>query len=220
MEDSERGGELGRLEIDEIFAELRRREQALVNDGARGERAHVKALDFGLDGLALGGVLCEEELTLEFVVADLFLAGDERLHDERLGLEGLATETGGIGGDIAPAEPGKTLGLDGGLDDFLGVGLGVFIGAGQENHADTQVLIAKKRLLFGGQIFLKKLNGELSQDTGAVTSHGIGINGTTMSQGFEGRERPVENVVRTFAGQLGNKPDATGIVFLFRGIER
>jgi hypothetical protein len=91
VEDRERRGELGRLQIDEVFLDLEGREQALVDDRARGERADVEAGDFGFDDLFLGGVLREEELTLELVVSDLVFAGNEGLDDERLGIEGLAT---------------------------------------------------------------------------------------------------------------------------------
>ena len=131
-----------------------------------------------LDDLAFGAVLREEELTLEFVVGDLVLAGDERLHDERLGFESLAAETGGIGVNIPPAEPHQTFGLDGLFNNLLGVSLGVFVGAGQENHADAEVLIAEKSLLLGRQIILEELDGDLREDTRAIACDSVFLSGS------------------------------------------
>ena len=220
VEDGEGGGELGGLEVHEVFADLRGGEQALVNDGAAAEGADVEAFELGVVGLVLDGVLREEEAALELVVGDVVLAGDEGLDDEGLGIEGLATEAGGVDGDFAPAEEGEVFGLDGVFDEFAGVGLGVVVVAGDEDHADAEVGVAEEGFALGGEVVLKELDGELGEQAGAVAGDGIGVDGAAVGERLEGRDRAVENVIRSFSGQLRNEPDATGIVFLFSGIER
>ena len=220
VENRERGGEQRRFQVGEVLAQLDGREQALVNDGARGERADIKTLDFCLGDLTLDALLREEKFTLKSVVGEVFLASDEGLNDEWLGFDGLAAKAAGVGGDFAPIEPGEALSLDRGFDDFLGVGLGVFIAARQENHAHAQVLFAEKGFFALGQVGLKKFQRQLGEQAGAVAGDGIGVDGTAMGEGLEGVDGALEHVVGALAGELGDTPDTACIMFLISGIKR
>ena len=162
----------------------------------------------------------EEELPLELVVGEVVLAGDEGLDDQRLGFQGLAAEAGGIGGDFAPIEPGEALGLDGGLDDFFGVGLGVVVTARQENHADAQILFAEEGFFALGQVGFEQLERKLGEQAGAVAGDRIGVDRAAMGQGSKRVDGAAQHVVGALAGEPGDAANAARIVLLISGIKR
>ena len=220
MEEGEGRGELRRLQIEVELLNLRGSEQALVDDGAAAEGADVETLDLGPEDEAFGGILGEEELTLEFVVGGVVLAGDKGLDDERKGLDGLAAEAGGVDRDLAPAEEGKTFGLHGGLDDLFAMRLRVVVALGQEDHSHAEIGVAEEGLVDRGQVVLEELDRKLGKHTGSVAGDRVGVDGAAVGEGFERRQRAIEHVIRPLACQLGNEANAAGIVFLVSGIER
>ena len=61
----------------------------------------------------------------------------------------------------------------------------------------------------------KKLVGDLSQDTGSVSSDRVCVDGPAMSKIFEGLERFLKKFVGTLAVDIGDDPDAACVVFEF-----
>src|SRR5690606_33399424 len=125
-----------------------------------------------------------------------------------------------VGWHIAPSEPSEPFRTNGVFNEFLRVSLGVVVAARQEDHADTEVLVAEEGLLFLGEVLLKELDRDLGEEAGAVAGDRVGVDRAAVSQSLQRRHSAVENVIRSFAREFGNKPDAASVVFLIRRVER
>lgn len=211
----------GRLEVGVKLGDLRGREEAFVNDGARGEGADVEAGEVLRVGFVFDGVLREEEFPLEFVVCNGFVdTGNEGLHDEGLGFEGFASEAGGVDGDVAPAEEGEAFGVYGINDEFAGVDFGVGVAARDEEHAYAEVRVTLEGGdAFAGKVVIEEWIRDLREQSGAVTGHGVGVNGSAVRKRLECRDGAVDDVVGAFAVELGNEADSTGVVLLVALVE-
>ncbi len=172
-------------------------------------------------GFVFDGVLREEEFPLEFVVCNGFVdTGDEGLHDEGLGFEGFASEAGGVDGDVAPAKEGESFGVYGVNDEFAGVDFGVGVATRDEEHAHAEVRVALEGGdAFAGKVVIKEWIRNLREQSGAVTGHGVGVNGSAVRKRLECRDGAVDDVVGAFAVELGNEADSTGVVLLVALVE-
>ncbi len=112
-----------RERIAQVFveaADLGGEQEALVDHRAGRERRHVELGQAGNLALrlqvsqAVQGLLADRQnLALErLLVLDLGIARDNRLADDRHGLDDARAETGEVDRDVAPAEQGLAIGLD------------------------------------------------------------------------------------------------------------
>jgi len=104
-----------------------------------------------------------------------------------------------------------------GVDDGLAAFAGQRILSGQEYHAHGQILIPCQPCL---EVSAQELVGDLGQDTGAVARASVGIHGAAVGQVDAGLYRKIEDARATLAGDVGNEPDSTGVMFVNRVVEQ
>jgi hypothetical protein len=192
MEDRERDGERGILEIRVEADELGRGAERLVGDGAERQRRDVHPGDAlgppaGAVGAPLGiGMLGRSEQQLV----------DPRQRRERRDAEG-----GGADRDLAPACRLQPLRpacvLDGGSQPALA----------KEAHRDSGAVGAGER------------RAQRDEDAGAVTRHTVGGPRSAMADRGETRKSPVEQLARGAPAQVGDEADPARAPFAPRVVE-
>ena len=70
-----------------------------------------------------------------------------------------------------------------------------------------------------GSSFGENRIGDLTEDTGAVTSFHIGIHSTTVSHVAHGFDSKVDNIVRPHTVDVGNGAHAAVIAFIFEAVQ-
>ncbi len=213
VHERERACEIRVVQIRIIGAELVGEEHALVDDGAAGDRDRVIAGEPPLAALIdrVRDRLAQEiQAPLEFgLVADFPAAADEDLLVHGLGgLHGFA-ERRIVGRYIAPAQERHALALD-----HLGVNVADHLPpvgiARHEQHAD-RVFAGRRQ----AEAEPAGLRGEervrnLDQDAGAVAGARIGADGAAMLEIAEDRQGVLDDLVRFFSFDVGDKADAAG----------
>jgi hypothetical protein len=99
------------------------------------------------------------------------------------------------------------------------VRLRVVVAAGEENHADAEVLVAEEGLLFLFEKFAEEFDGDLGEDAGAVAGDGVGVDGAAVREGLEGGDGAVDDIGRAFAGEFRDEADAACVVLLIRMVQ-
>ena len=143
---------------------VRQGERRDVEGAAVGELAGG---DFGFEALA-----DDVEFALELVGGHAGALADEDLLDVGLGAAGDASDSGAVGGDVAPAEVGEAFVGDHALDDAFALEALVAFD-GKEDLADAVLARCGEReaefVGFAGEEFV----GDLDQDAGAVAGFGV-----------------------------------------------
>src|SRR6185437_2884667 len=202
-------------------ADIGRKQQPLIDHGARRERRHVELGDRGQLVLAreilqriLGLLADRKQFALERVlVLDVRRVGDDRLADHwHLRNHGLA-EARRIGGHVAPTDQLLALILDEALellDDDVARLLfrgkeahrdRVMAGPGQR-HAGTLGPIAQQRVRY------------LDEAAGPVTDQRIGAYGATVVEIYEELQALGDDFMGFFALDAGDESDAARVMLV------
>jgi len=132
---------------------------------------------------------------------------DEKLPNLRHGLESAAAERVCIGGNTAPAQDAKSLGIGGGFH----CGAGTCCSCGRKKcQAQAEDFWQFDALLFRASP--EKFVRERGEQAGAVTASTIGVHSAAVSEAFEGRQRNVYDFMAGGATEARYKTSATGIV--------
>ena len=206
------------LQVQVVLAHLVGQQQPLVDHGARRHRRHVVLLAVVqaqvLDGVA-GDLADHVQLALERVGHHhVRAAADEDLADHRLlGAHGGRHRHVAVDRHVAPAQHHLALGAHGALELLLaGLARGVLLG--QEHHAHAVLAMRRQLHALRGQLGTVERVRNLDQDAGAVAHQGIGSHGAAVIQVLQDQQALVDDVVRLAALDVGNEPDAAGIVLI------
>ena len=225
VEEGERGGgaRIGQVGVE--AAQLRGDHQALVDDGAGGERDDV-GLGEGVGGVALGGgadfglgaAAGEVEQALEVGLGELLGAAHNDLFDLGQATQGGFAEHIGIAGDAAPAEHFEAGALQRGVDDRAGA-VGAVVG--QEDHAEREAAAlavggrAAEPLEVGGV----GVPGDFDGDARAVAGVGVGVDGAAVGEADDAGDGLLDEFVRAHAVDSRDKARAAGVAEALRVIE-
>src|SRR5580704_5448549 len=204
VEDGERRGERGVAEVLVKLRELPGCEETFVDHRLRRERTEIAALwQKRFSALAEKG-----ELPLEAGDASRRVERrDEELPDFGHGLESFAAERVCVGGDAAPAENAKALGVGGGFYRGFGVGRGSGWKKGEAQAKDSWEVYSL--LLRAGT---KEFVRERGQQACAVAAGAVGVDTAAMGKAFEGCKCYVDNLMAGRTCKARNEARATGIV--------
>ena len=188
---------------------LRGREHALVDDGAGGEADDRGAVEVAFAQFALGLLADGEGEPVELDArGEAVLGGEEDLRDARLGRQRGGSQSGGVGGHVAPAEHAAAFGDGVLLDDGAGAG-GRVVRFGGEDQAGGVVAGAGQ-----GEVDRVAVEGvrDLEHDARAVARVGVGGGGTAVLHAHERGETLLDHAVCGTALHVRNEGDAAGVV--------
>ena len=216
VDDHEGGGEerIGEIRVEPFH--LRRQQQSLVDDRARGHRADVAVLKLFLDGAA-----DDVEAAFEGVVVVWFgvfetvgmrVAGrqgtgglaDHQLPDARHGRARQRADRRRIDGNVAPGDQPAAVLLDGSDEHRL-------FADGVEEHRHAVFAFGRK---FGKRRAEERI-GNPREDAGPVAGLGIVAGRAAVHEALEDGETVGNDLVARRAVQIGDQPHATGVVFIF-----
>ena len=86
----------------------------------------------------------------------------------------------------------------------------------QENEAHAQVLVFIQMMPQPADLLAENLVRQLGQQPRAVAGLGVGVERAAVAEVAERLEPVAQHEVGTRPVDLGDKPDAAGIVFVFR----
>ncbi|SKZ72239.1 Uncharacterised protein [Mycobacteroides abscessus subsp. abscessus] len=219
MHEAERALHRRVLQVEVELPQLRGGEHALVDEGRARQTREVH----GLAARAVGTGTLVAEFVLNTLAHDECLAlelharrtGEEHLTEGRHRVAREGTESVLVGGYLAPAEHGQTLGLDD-LLDALGGGRGVVRALRQEG--DTGRVAA-----LGGQFevdnFTQEAVGDLDHDSGTVAGVRLCARSTTVLQVDQRGDRLVHDVAAATTMHIDYKRNTARVVFVGRVIE-
>jgi hypothetical protein len=122
-------------------------------------------------------------------------------------LESFATEGVRVGGDAAPAEDAKALGVSGGFDS----GSGVCSCAGwKESEPQAEYFWEVDSLLLGA--VTEEFVREGGQQARAVAAGAVGVDAAAVGQAFKGYEGNVDNFMAGGTAEARYETRATGVV--------
>ncbi len=194
------------------LGQQRRHQQALVDQGATGERGDR---EIGDPACACGRLGClarqvERALVGRGRIGAIGRLPDQGLLDDRARLAGTRTERCFIDWHRAPAKQRQAIAGEAPFDDLARAGALRLI-LRQEKHAHRQVLDrvadAQPR-----QRASEEGAGNLGQHTGAVAALAVGADTAAMGHVGDSGEGLGEDGVARLAGKMRNKADPAGIV--------
>src|SRR5216683_1553240 len=193
--------------IAQVFVELRKlpgREQALVDDGLRRERADVTAR--GHEGF---GAFSEERQTpLEAGGSASRMEGfDEELPNFGHGFQRAAAQRIGVHGHAAPSDDAKTLGVRGG---FNGGASFVDDRRRKKSEADGKHFWQRNSLLLSARA--EEGLWERSEQTGAVAAGAVGVDTSAVGEAFQRGQSKLDNVVAGGTTEAGDEASTAGVV--------
>ena len=210
------------FQVEEVLVDLLGQEHALVHQSAAGKAADVpvagavlgRAADLGVRALA-----DDVELPLEGqIVLQFGVFADEHLPDMGFGGFGGFAERTVVGGHGTPTEEVLPFGLDDLLEGHFQFAALPRV-AGQVHHAHA-VLAGRRQgdahaLGFVGQELVRHLD----EDAGSVSRIGFAAAGATMVEIAEDLEPLLNHRVGLGSLDVGDKADATSVVFEVRPVE-
>ncbi len=202
-------------------ADLWRQQQALVDDGARGERGHIELAEPWKMPLVFQSahiVQClladRQYLPLECVLVLHFRAGhDDRLTDHRHRLDDPLAQPGRVGGDLAPAEERLPFGGDVVLEQ-------------PDRELPRPFVLRQKAHRHGvatgrrqGQVVLlgpvaQEPVGHLDQAAGPVPHQRVGTDCAAMIQVDQDLQPAPDDFVRLSALDVGDEAHAARVVLV------
>ena len=221
----ERDGRIGHrvIEVAEEAAHLRGDEHALVDDRTRTHRADVEDLAVERRRVTcalLDSATANVELALEIVARfDTRRAPHERLLDDGHALERRRAQVTAVDGNVAPEQQRDALGRATVLEDAhaLGEPFGI---RGQKEHGDAIFPLVGKEASAFLRLLAKEAVRYLDENARAVTGVGLEAHAAAVLEIDEHGQGIVNNLVRTHALEVGQGPDAAGIVFELASIHR
>ena len=221
VDQAQRAGHLGIRQLPVEIGDLGGQQQALVNDGPRGERRDVEE---ALVGQVRGGDLVfdpladEVELAFEGVLIEAVGVADEDLLD--VGPRGAGDAADGVvvDGRVAPAEHGQAFLAHDALQDAFGEEAFVAFDR-QEDHADA--VLARRRESEAEAVTLtgEEGVGDLDEDAGAVTGVGVAAGGAAVGQVDEDLDSLEDDLVGLAALDVDDEADAAGVALGARVVE-
>ena len=221
VDDADRARQVGMRELLVEGRNLRRQQQALVNDSARRERRNVEKVFLFQVGLAddqLYLLAQNVELALERVLIHALSAANENLLDVRLRVARQTANGVAVDRRVAPTENGQAQLLRGLFDNAFAEHALLRID-GQKDHAHAIFARCGQREAQLGAFALEKSVRNLDQDAGAVARLRIAPASAAMGQIDQDLDALEDDVVRFVALDVGDESDATPVVLILGGIK-
>ena len=210
VHDGQRRGDPLVGQVGEDPVELVGGEHALVEQGARAQRAEV---DLGLE---LGPLAQAERAALQRHAGQAGTGcGEEQLAEQRHHAAGGRAERLRVDRYVAPAEDCQPLGL-GELLDLL-TGLGDLVGVTLEERRADGVRARAREVEVHDRA--QEGVGDLEQDAGAVAGVRLGARCPAVVEVAQRRQRLRHDVVAGLTGERGHEGDAAGVVLEARVVE-
>ena len=213
VDERERGLGPRVLQVRVVAEQLRRREHALVDDGAGAERRDHQLRP----GRQLGDAADHVQLALERVriVGERTLGRDDQVLDVGRVEVGGDADVVLVDRDVAPADDALPFVGDGLLEQLLQLGSTLGVGR-QEADADAVGARGRQR---GADDRAHQLVGHLEQDPGAVARVGVSARGSAMLEVGQRHDGTADGLVRRLAVQARDERDATCVVLVLRVVE-
>ena len=208
--------EVGIADIREEALDLPRDQHPRVDERAAREAGDIEEVAISVLG---GDLLLREaadhvELALERILISGTLARrDEELPDAGHALAREPADRARVAGDLAPSDHALPLARHDALEDFdLARGGGGILR--EEDHAHRITAGLGELDLLRAHLAAQEPVGHLYQESGAVPGLRIATAGTAVLQVHEHLDALRHDVVRLLAADVGDEPDATGVVFV------
>ncbi len=229
------GGEALVQEVRVEDRELLCEKQALIDEGAAGERADIEVVQVLGEHLTLDPPPDDEKITLERIVgiptgltstiqtalaaraapavgaAPSVRVGDHDLLDLGPGGDRLFADDGGVHRHLAPAENAVAKAQDLGLDDGATALLCREVGARQEDHADRN---RPPRFLGAMGLLQEEVLGDRQIDAGAVAGLAVGVDGAAMPDRLQCIDRRDHDIAPGLAIDSRDEPDAASVTLV------
>ena len=125
-----------------------------------------------------------------------------------------------VDGHLAPAEEEQPARFEHFLRDRLGARLRVGVVVGQEDEAHAQVGVLVEVVAQAADLVAKNLVGQLREQARAVARLGVGVERAPVDEIAQRLQAVAQHTVGAFAADFGDEPDATGVMFGLRLVER
>jgi len=188
------------------------KEQPLVNDAARRQRADVKALNLGLDDAFLDPPADQEQVLFERVARAVrrVRPGDHDLLDLGPRLHRLVTDHRNIDRHLPPAIDGVAKADDLRFDDGAAGLLRRQIGARQEDLPDCQP-VRLGPVAGAVDMFVEEIERQLDMNAGPVAGLAVGIDRAAMPDRLQRVDRRGDDTTRRLAVGRRDQPDAARV---------
>ena len=194
-------------------------EEAFVNNRAVRERGNVEILNLVCSGAVLDLITGQEKSAFVVVIRHSSGSSNQYLLDEWHGGLGLFSQHVIVDRNLTPSKY-EQLALFQNLfgDGACACGL-ILVVRRQEHDAYTEIAWVvegvPELLHFRRENFIRNLGG----NPGPVTGFGIGVESSSVHQTADGEQGCLENGIRAFPTNLGNEPNATGVMLQIGIIE-
>ena len=221
MDDAQRALHRGVGELPVEVRDLRREQQALVDDGPRGKGRNVEkvpVLDLGAGDLMLDALARDIQLALEVVLVPAIRAAKKNLLD--IGLRGsrLASDGVAVAGRVPPAQHRETLFADDPLDNAFAL-QPLMLAYGQKHHADRIGARLGQRKSEAPALAGKKLVRNLNQDACAVASLRIAAGRAAVRQPDEHLDAHLDHLVGLLAAHARDKAHSAVVALVPRVVQ-
>ncbi len=203
------------------LGDLRSKQQALVNDGAAGERRDVEvavAFDFGVRNLVFNPAASHIELAFEIGFRQGLQGLEEDLLDVGLRAARYAADGGAVDRRIAPAHHLESLFADD-LFDYAFTLQALQLADGQKNHSNRVAAGLGQSHAQGCTLARKELMRNLNQHARAVACFGIATASSAVLQVREHLDSLFHDGVALFAANTGDETEAACIMLVGRIVE-
>ena len=221
MHQAERADHVRVAQLRIEVSDLRRQQQAFVDDRAAREGRHVEEALLGqvrLGNLDFGALADQVQLPLDLVLVHSLAAADEDLLDVRLAVARFAADGGAVDGRVAPAEHGETFLGDDALEYPFAL-QPVMAFHRKERHAHSVFPRRREREAELRALAREELVRDLNQHAGAVAGFRIAATSAAVGQVDQNLNALDDDVVRFLAFDIGYEADTAGVAFLGRVIK-
>ncbi len=217
MDDGQGGLHPGVGQIGIVGEQLRRQEHALVKQRAAGHRRNVELIGPLAEHFAhaaFGAFAGDVKASLQvFVLASP--AVQERLANDGFGRSGQFAQAAVVGGHVAPAEHGQSLGVGLRREGLLATGTKLAV-VGQEEHPHAVMPLRWKRKAQAFGLGAKELVGDLHENARAVAGRFVGARCAAVHEIQQHLPAVLDDGVAAASGNIDDGADAASIVFPLR----
>ncbi len=222
VHEGERGLHRGVREVHVEAAHLGGDQHALVDDGPRAHRAHVKDLA-RQRRLSRGALLDRAAREVQAAlkgVAGRYLVGaaEEGLLDGGHAVERGLTQVSRVARHAAPEKQGHAALCADGLEDLL-CGTDALVVLREEEHCDAVVALARQQGAVALRLLVEEAVRYLEEDAGAVARVALQAATAAVLEVDEDGERVVDDRVAADALEVGDDADAAGVVVEFLPVQ-
>ncbi len=221
MHQAERANHVGVAQLRIEVRDLRRQQQAFVDDGAAREGRHVEEALLGqirFGDFGFGALADQVQFALELVFGHALAAADENLLNVRLAVARFAADGGAVDGRVAPAEHGETFLGDDALQNAFAL-QAVMPFHRKEGHAHPVFARRGEGEAELGALAREELVRDLDQHAGAVAGFRVAAACAAVRQVDQNLNALDDDVVRFLAFDIGNEADTAGVAFLSRVVK-